>query len=119
MWYKSYGLEPTQGGAGTREEPGTLTQGVPVFPGSSRLGIQNSRVSGARPNHQADRGSDPNHLGICRFPLGHNKSFVAVVLSVRGHFWVLMIQAYYVFLFQAVPRIHRQILFFFWGSSRV
>ncbi len=24
--------------AGTREEPGTLTQGAPVFPGSSRLG---------------------------------------------------------------------------------
>jgi len=33
-------LEPTQGGAGTREEPGTLTQGAPVFPGSSRLGIE-------------------------------------------------------------------------------
>ncbi len=29
-----------QGGAGTREEPGTLTQGAPVFPGSSRLGIE-------------------------------------------------------------------------------
>ena len=25
---------------------------------------QNSRVTGARPNHQADRGSDPNHRGI-------------------------------------------------------
>ena len=25
---------------GTREEPGTFTQGVPVFPGSSRLGIE-------------------------------------------------------------------------------
>ena len=24
----------------TREEPGTLTQGAPVFPGSSRLGIE-------------------------------------------------------------------------------
>jgi len=23
-----------------REEPGTLTQGAPVFPGSSRLGIE-------------------------------------------------------------------------------
>ena len=30
--------------SGTREEPGTLTQGAPVFPGSSRLGIEpNSR----------------------------------------------------------------------------
>ena len=27
-------------GTGTREEPGTLTQGAPVFPGSSRLGIE-------------------------------------------------------------------------------
>jgi hypothetical protein len=26
--------------AGTREEPGTLTQGAPVFPGSSRLGSE-------------------------------------------------------------------------------
>jgi len=34
------GLEPTQGGAGTLEEPGTLTQVAPVFPGSSRLGIE-------------------------------------------------------------------------------
>ena len=25
---------------GTRKEPGTLTQGAPVFPGSSRLGIE-------------------------------------------------------------------------------
>ena len=47
-------------GAGTREEPG-----APVFPGSSRLGIE-PRVAGARPNHQADRGSDPNHRGIER-----------------------------------------------------
>ena len=26
--------------SGTREEPGTLTQGAPVFPGSFRLGIE-------------------------------------------------------------------------------
>jgi len=26
-----------EGGGGTREDPGTLTQGAPVFPGSSRL----------------------------------------------------------------------------------
>ena len=25
---------------GTREDPGTLKQGAPVFPGSSRLGIE-------------------------------------------------------------------------------
>ena len=35
---------------GTREEPGTLTQGAPVFPGSSRLRTQNSRLACARPN---------------------------------------------------------------------
>jgi len=28
------------GGDGTLEEPGTITQGAPVFPGSSRLGIE-------------------------------------------------------------------------------
>ncbi len=28
------------GQCGTREEPGTFTQGAPVFPGSSRLGIE-------------------------------------------------------------------------------
>jgi len=32
------------GGDGTREEPGTLTQGAPVFPGSSRLGFFMSLV---------------------------------------------------------------------------
>ena len=45
---------------GTREEPGTLTQGAPVFPGSSRLGIE-PKTPGwlvQDPNHQADRGSD-------------------------------------------------------------
>ena len=54
--------------SGTREEPGTLTQGAPVFPGSSRLGIEPKTPGwlGARPNHQADRGSDPNHWGIWR-----------------------------------------------------
>jgi hypothetical protein len=30
----------SRGLCGTREEPGTLTQGAPVFPGSSRLGIE-------------------------------------------------------------------------------
>ena len=29
----------------------------------------NSRVAGARPNHQADRGSDPNHRGIWSPPM--------------------------------------------------
>ncbi len=29
-------------GPGPVEEPGTLTQGAPVFPGSSRLGIEPS-----------------------------------------------------------------------------
>ena len=34
--------------AGTREEPGTLTQGAPVFPGSSRLGIEPKTPGGTR-----------------------------------------------------------------------
>ena len=39
--------------AGTREEPGTSTQGAPVFPGSSRLGIEpKTPGTGARPNPQ-------------------------------------------------------------------
>ena len=38
--HRGISLEPTHGGAGTREEPGTLSQGAPVFPGSSRLGIE-------------------------------------------------------------------------------
>ena len=50
---------------GTREEPGTLTQGAPVFPGSSRLGIE-PKTPGwlVQPNHQPIGGSDPNHQGI-------------------------------------------------------
>jgi len=32
--------EPRPVWIGTLEEPGTLTQGAPVFPGSSRLGIE-------------------------------------------------------------------------------
>ena len=53
---------------GTREEPGTLTQGAPVFPGFLSFGnrTQSSRVAGARPNHQPIGGSDPNHQGIWR-----------------------------------------------------
>jgi hypothetical protein len=49
---------------GTREEPGTLTQGAPVFPGSSRLGIE-PKTPGwlVRSNHQADRGSDSTIRG--------------------------------------------------------
>ena len=43
-------------------------------------------------------------VGMRLGPLGHNKSFVAVVLSVRGHFWVLMIQVYYVCLSSAILR---------------
>jgi hypothetical protein len=33
---------------------------------------QNSRVAGARPNHQADRGSDPNHRGIWSPPMAES-----------------------------------------------
>jgi hypothetical protein len=64
----------------TREEPGTLIQGAPVFPGSSRLGIEpkTPKVAGARSNHQADRGSDPNHRGIWSPPRAGVSHFVHV-----------------------------------------
>jgi hypothetical protein len=58
---------------GPVRNPVLLTQGAPVFPGSSRLGILDFGVKpktpGARPNHQADRGSDPNHWiwSVCVF----------------------------------------------------
>ena len=54
--------------AGTREEPGLLKTGCASFPWFLSFGNRtpNSRVAGARPNHQADnlRGSNPNHRGI-------------------------------------------------------
>ena len=36
----AWGEGDSGGGPGTREEPGTLKQGAPVFPGSSRLEIE-------------------------------------------------------------------------------
>ena len=39
-YYKAVRVGGEESGGGTREEPGTLTQGAPVFPGSSRLGIE-------------------------------------------------------------------------------
>jgi hypothetical protein len=51
---------------GTREEPGTLNTGCACFPWFLSFGnrTQNSRVAGARPNHQPIGGSDPNHQEI-------------------------------------------------------
>ena len=40
MCYERRRAEACVDESGTREEPGTLTQGAPVFPGSSRLGIE-------------------------------------------------------------------------------
>jgi hypothetical protein len=69
---------------GTREEPGTLTQGAPVFPGSSRLGIEPQTpgwlVQDPRPNHQPIGGSDPNHLGIWSPPRRGNVAPLDVCL---------------------------------------
>ena len=50
----------------TREEPGTLTQGGALFSLVPLIWnrTQNSRVAGAKPNHQPIGGSDPNHQGI-------------------------------------------------------
>jgi hypothetical protein len=36
----AWGRRRVEDMCGTREEPGTLIQGAPVFPGSSRLGIE-------------------------------------------------------------------------------
>ena len=52
---------------GTREEPGTqVNTGCACFPWFLSFGnrTQNSRVAGAKPNHQPIGGSDPNHQGI-------------------------------------------------------
>jgi hypothetical protein len=60
---------------GIREEPGTLTQGAPVFLWFLSFGnrTQNSRVAGARPNHQHIGGADPNHQEIRSPPrAGHD-----------------------------------------------
>jgi len=51
-------------GGGTREEPGTLTQGAPVFPGSSRLGIEPKIPGWLVQDPTTIGGSDPNHQGI-------------------------------------------------------
>jgi hypothetical protein len=63
------------GEGGTREELDTSTQGAPVFLSFGNR-TQNSRVAGARPNHQPIGGSDPNHQGIC----------VASAVSILGLF---------------------------------
>ncbi len=42
---------------------------------------QNSRVAGARPNHQADRGSHPNHRGIWSPPRAGHVKVVGVATS--------------------------------------
>ena len=52
---------------------------------------QNSRVSGARPNHQADRGSDPNHRGIWSPPMAGLEytgryRFPEILIEVRAAF---------------------------------
>jgi len=39
MCYERRRAEACVDESGTREEPGTLTQGAPVFPGSSRLAV--------------------------------------------------------------------------------
>jgi len=60
---------------GTREEPGTLTQGAPVFSGSSRLELnrtQNSRMAGARPHHQPIGDLEPTQGGVSRLGIEPN-----------------------------------------------
>ena len=54
------------GGAGTREEPGTLTQGGALFSLVPLFWESNPKLQGGwcKPNHQPIGGSDPNHEGI-------------------------------------------------------
>jgi len=47
---------------------------------------QNSRVAGARPNHQADRGSDPNHRGIWSPPMAESHKTCEPCLIFGGFF---------------------------------
>jgi hypothetical protein len=59
-------LRGSRAGRGTREEPGTLTQGGALFSLVPLVWESNPKlqVAGARPNHQPVGGSDPNHQGI-------------------------------------------------------
>jgi hypothetical protein len=71
---------------GTREEPGALTQGGALFSWFLSVGnrTRNSRVAGARPNHQPIGGSDPNHQGS---PPGQGRAMgpVSRVFSSVSH----------------------------------
>jgi hypothetical protein len=51
---------------GTREEPGTLTQGGALFSLVPLVWESNPKLQGGwcKPNHQTIGGSDPNHQGI-------------------------------------------------------
>jgi hypothetical protein len=55
-----------RGGDGTREEPGTLTQGGALFSLVPLVWKSNPKLQGGwcKPNHQPIGGSDPNHQGI-------------------------------------------------------
>ncbi len=55
--------------SGTREEPGTLTQGVALFSMVPLARFSNPKLQGGwcKPNHQPIGGSDPNHQGIWSF----------------------------------------------------
>jgi hypothetical protein len=51
---------------GTREEPGTFTQGGALFSLVPLVWESNPKLQGGwcKPNHQPIGGSDPNHQGI-------------------------------------------------------
>jgi hypothetical protein len=58
-------LEPTQGGAGTREEPGTLTQGAALFFLVPLIWESNPKLQGGwcKPNHQRSGDLEPSQGG--------------------------------------------------------
>jgi hypothetical protein len=63
------------GRKGTREEPGTLTQGVVLFSLVPLVWESNPKLQGGwcKPNHQPIGGSDPKHQGIWSLPRAGQK----------------------------------------------
>ncbi len=108
-------LRETTSRGGTREEPVNpvlLHRVSPCFPWFLSFGnrTQNSRVAGARPNHQPIGGSDPNHQGVCVYYCSTFDKAVRVRGSDPGP--CVFITAVCVFI-AAVPLIK----LFAWGEG--
>jgi hypothetical protein len=90
-------LEPTQGGVGTREEPGTLKQGGALFSLVLLVWESNPNLQGgwlARPNHQPIGGSLGDLIPTIRGSGAHqggggkkNGSVELLTVTRTGIFW--------------------------------